>query len=426
MVQAIAQILGEAGLARDARQLMFEPRSERHDERLALLLARATTLLGAHAADRLLDRVERGDPLQRLAGDRRFALGVIEEPTSQVRPAEGERDPAAGCLGGDCLVGGVAVALDDAPIIVEQLQAMDRSAAGRIGVGDRRRVRSAPRPIVAGDRPEIAALDPTAARIEHRRLRLVDRDLGRGQDEFAKAVVDRPELRGRVADPERQRRALDVEPLSSQHLGLTIERQMPGVFGHQHGGHHRFGRQAALDQPLGRRRLNHRLLAGAACVLRAARHQHPELRRNHVQTLRDVGPDRMHRRAAARAGPVLGLDRDVNARKMGRQHAAVRPALLGPSNSGFLVPPVVRRFAGRDRLLDILQRQSELVRIELLGLAPELHSLELAKKMRETIVLPEHRVALDDRGVPLGQRRGQLRLQRIDVGRGLIRGGAHA
>ena len=118
---------------------------------------------------------------------------------------------------------GVAVALDDAPIIVEQLQAMDRSAAGRLGVGDRRRVRSAPRPIVAGDRPEIAALDPTAARIEHRRLRLVDRDLGRGQDEFAKAVVDRPELRGRGADPERQRRALDVEPLSSQHLGLTID-----------------------------------------------------------------------------------------------------------------------------------------------------------------------------------------------------------
>jgi hypothetical protein len=58
--------------------------------------------------------------------------------------------------------------------------------------------------------------------------------------------------------------------------------------------------------------------------------------------------------------------------------------------------------------------------------APELHSLELAKKMRETIVLPEHRVALDDRGVPLGQRHGPLRLQRIDVGRGLIRGGAHA
>ena len=47
MVQAIAKILGEPGLAGDARQLLLEPRPERHDERLALLLARAATLVGA-------------------------------------------------------------------------------------------------------------------------------------------------------------------------------------------------------------------------------------------------------------------------------------------------------------------------------------------------------------------------------------------
>jgi hypothetical protein len=62
----------------------------------------------------------------------------------------------------------------------------------------------------------------------------------------------------------------------------------------------------------------------------------------------------------------------------------------------------------------------------MLGLAAELHLLKLTQKMREAIVLPERRVALDNRGVPLGECRGQLRLQRIDVGRGLIRGGAHA
>ena len=180
MVQAIAQVLGDSRLAGDARQLMLEPRPERHDERLALLLARAATLVGAHAADRLLDRIELGDPLQRLAGDRRFALGVVEEAASQMRPAEGERDPAIGRLGGDRLVGGVTVALDDAPIVVEQLQAMNCPTAGCIGVGDSGRVRSTPRPIVSGDRPEITLFDPTAAGIEHRRLRLVDRNLGRG------------------------------------------------------------------------------------------------------------------------------------------------------------------------------------------------------------------------------------------------------
>jgi hypothetical protein len=44
--------------------------------------------------------------------------------------------------------------------------------------------------------------------------------------------------------------------------------------------------------------------------------------------------------------------------------------------------------------------------------------------MREAIVLPERRVALDDRGVSLRERRSQPRLKRGDVGRGLIRGGA--
>src|SRR5258708_34763819 len=72
MVQTITKFVGDPGLARDARQLMLEPGPERHDERLALLLAHAATLVGACAPDRLLDRVERGDSLKRLTADRRF------------------------------------------------------------------------------------------------------------------------------------------------------------------------------------------------------------------------------------------------------------------------------------------------------------------------------------------------------------------
>ena len=201
---------------------------------------------------------------------------------------------------------------------------------------------------------------------------------------------------------------------------------MPGVFGDQHGGDHRLGGQAALDQPLGRRRLNHRILAGVACVFRTAGHEHPKLRRDHVQPLRDVGADRMHRRAAARTVPVRGLDREVNARKIDWQRAAVRPALLGPSRCGCLVPLVVRRFAGRFRLLDILQRQRELVWIELLGFAAELHPLKLAQQMPEAVVLGENRIPLRNRGVPLGERGSQARFKRMRVWRGLIRVGAHA
>src|SRR5271156_939796 len=61
MVHAVTKFLGDPGLAGDARQLMLEPGPERHDERFALLLAHPTTLVGACAPDRLLDRVERGD-----------------------------------------------------------------------------------------------------------------------------------------------------------------------------------------------------------------------------------------------------------------------------------------------------------------------------------------------------------------------------
>ena len=97
----------------------------------------------------------------------------------------------------------------------------------------------------------------------------------------------------------------------------------------------------------------------------------------------------------------------MNARKVDWKRAAVRPALLGLSRCGCLVPLVVRRFAGRFRLLDILQRQSELVWIELLGFAAELHPLKLAQQMHEAVVLGENRIPLRNRGVPLGQRRSR-------------------
>jgi IstB-like ATP binding protein len=46
-------------------------------------------------------------------------------------------------------------------------------ATGRIGVGDRRRVGSAPRPVVARERPHVAGLGLTAPGIEHWAARLV-------------------------------------------------------------------------------------------------------------------------------------------------------------------------------------------------------------------------------------------------------------
>ena len=110
MVQAVADGFGDDGFARDARELLFEPGFESQHERLALFLAHGTALVGRSAADRFLDHIERGDAFEDFARDRcRTALGDIEELSSQVCPAEGERDGFAEifCVG-NVLVGGVA------------------------------------------------------------------------------------------------------------------------------------------------------------------------------------------------------------------------------------------------------------------------------------------------------------------------------
>src|SRR6266446_1792047 len=99
-----------------------------------------------------------------------------------------------------------------------------RTARRSKAVCPRRRVRPAPRPVVTGDGPEVSFLGAAAAGIEHWRHGLIDRDLARGQNEFAQPKIERLELGGRIAHPERQDRALDVEALREQHLGLPIER----------------------------------------------------------------------------------------------------------------------------------------------------------------------------------------------------------
>lgn len=112
---------------------------------------------------------------------------------------------------------------------------------------------------------------------------VVDRDVARGQNGLAQPEPERTKLRGRIADPERQNRALDVDALRQQHLSLPIERQVPGIFGDQHMGDHRLGRQAALDQPLRRRRLNHAIRAGPTGVFGTVGDDHAELRRDDVE-----------------------------------------------------------------------------------------------------------------------------------------------
>jgi len=115
---------------------------------------------------------------ERFARDRRIAvLGEVEKAAAQMGPAEGERDGVAGRSAGDALVGRIAIALHDTAVAIEQLERMHCAAPRSVGVGDCRRVGSAPQPVIPGDGPEESLLDAPAAGIEHWRHGLIDRDL---------------------------------------------------------------------------------------------------------------------------------------------------------------------------------------------------------------------------------------------------------
>ena len=119
--------------------------------------------------------------------------------------------------------------------------------ARRIRIDDSRRAGSAPGPVIARDRPEVAGLGLAAPGIEHRYRRLIDSQFGGREEICLEPLVERHQLRGRIADPEGERRAIKLDALGGQHFVLAIERQVPAVFGHQHGGDDGFGRQAGCS-----------------------------------------------------------------------------------------------------------------------------------------------------------------------------------
>src|SRR5690606_26587680 len=94
--ERVADRLLETSLLADELELGLQPGLENLDELAALRLAPTAALVGRAAADLPLDRVERGDTLQRFAGDRcRPGGGEFVEAPAYMGPAEGELDLSA-------------------------------------------------------------------------------------------------------------------------------------------------------------------------------------------------------------------------------------------------------------------------------------------------------------------------------------------
>ena len=215
-------------------------------------------------------------------------------------------------------------------------------------------------------------------------------------------LVQRPQVPGGAADPVGQRRAIEIDALAGVDLGLPIQRQVIGIFGHQHLGDGRLGRQAALDQPRRRRRLHDTILAGPAGVFGPARDEHPELRRHDVEPLAHVLADPVQLALAAGAGLVVDVDDDLDPRQMRRQRAAVGPALRGPRALARPEPTVslLASSLAAD-LLDVFEAEQQLIFGQRLGPAAEAMPLQFLDDLAQPLVL-----------APLGE---QHRLQRLGI-----------
>jgi hypothetical protein len=102
-------------------------------------------------------------------------------------------------------------------------------------------------------------------------------------------------------------------------LRLSVQRQVIGVFGHEHLRYARLGRQSALDQSRRRCCLHHHALACPAGIFGPAHDEHAQLRRHDVEPLAHVLTDAMQRLAAARTGMVIDIDHRLDPRQMRRQ-----------------------------------------------------------------------------------------------------------
>ena len=144
---------------------------------------------------------------------------------------------------------------------------------------------------------------------------------------------------------------------------------MIGVLGDQHLGDQRLGWNAAFDDARGGRSLDHRTLARAAAVARAARYQHPERGRHDVEPLGDILADPVERAATAGAGLLFDIDDLLDPFEVRGQRAAVglaRPSLARAPRPGF-----AGDLGLGQRRLGILEAELELIGIELLGAAAE-------------------------------------------------------
>ena len=180
-----------------------------------------------------------------------------------------------------------------------------------------------------------------------------------------KPICERLEVEADMAHPARHEIASEFDLVAGEDRLLPIQRQTIGVLGDGDASQKPFGRNAALDQAGGRRRLDDALAAGLAGIPWATRHDHPELRRDHVEAFADVLANLHPSAGAARTNLVFGLDDLFDPLEMRRE----RPPPAGLASRRRLQLLESGLDCGKT-CLHFLEGKGVLALVELLGAAP--------------------------------------------------------
>jgi len=282
---------------------------------------------------------------------------------------------------GETLVGSIAVALQQPRETGKVLVGAISAAAVFKTVGHHRRASAAERPVVARIGPQPGDLRLAGTGLQRRQRRLVGEDALAGPNVMQDTLGERLQMKADPAHPAGHEIAAELDLLTAKDGLLSIERQSIGVFSNSDVGEQRLGRNPGLDQMSRRRLLRNTLMTGGAGIARPARHDHPELRRDHVEAFGYILADLDPLDGAASAAGRIGFDDHFDPREMRRQLLA-RPwgAWLG-----WLGDRVELRFDCAEAGLDLFEGELVLIGIEPLRSPPITRPLQRLEQGMQTI-----------------------------------------
>ncbi|MFK4654119.1 hypothetical protein ABIF97_004053 [Bradyrhizobium japonicum] len=169
-----------------------------------LVLPHRSPMCHRETADAILNGVEHRDPLQRF----RCSASSSQHERPRTFAAHAEQNVSCTSLATvleQALVGGIAVDLQEAVVVPEQLLGGDRLAILGKYEDDRRRRQEAHGRSFSGNRLELADFGPTTAGIENRQRRLVGKQPRVGHHGLAQQRVKGLQPPAGVAHPRGQR-----------------------------------------------------------------------------------------------------------------------------------------------------------------------------------------------------------------------------